>query len=73
MDELERAALLAERSKLKRAMRSGVLTVTHGEKSVKYRSLAEMQTALTDIDTELGEVDGVRRRRVRYFSTTKGL
>jgi hypothetical protein len=72
MTDAEKADLLAQRSNLVRAMRSGVLTVTHGEKSVKYRSMSELQSALSGLDAELGTEAGLRKRRVRYLSTTKG-
>jgi hypothetical protein len=65
--------LEAQRDTLRRAIRSGVLVVTHGEKSVKYRSMADLQAALSDVQNELGEITGARRRRVRYLSVRKGI
>ena len=64
---LEREELEAVRSRLKRAMASGVLTVdSHTQGRITYRSLAEMEIALGRLDAEMAvdEVGFVRTRRV---------
>ncbi len=71
--EEELADLVRQRSALREAMRSGVLTITHGDKTVKHRSMADMQAALSDINSEIGVLTGTGRRRIRYTSVRKGL
>jgi hypothetical protein len=65
----------AQRDGLLRAKRSGVLTIRHGEKTVTYRSVAEIDKALADLNDEIAEVGGTprRRRRVLAFQVSKGL
>jgi hypothetical protein len=56
---------------LKTSIASGVLTVRHGEKTVTYRSLAEMQELLSRMEAD---VAGGTRRRLRYlWQSDKGL
>ena len=69
----ELADLVAQRAALRLAMRSGVLVITHGDKTVKHRSMADMQAALSDLNAEIGALTGSGRRRVRYTSVRKGL
>lgn len=68
MTELE-----AQRAALKKAMRSGVLSVEHGDKSVRYRSMNELRAALADLDAEIDAATGTRRNRVFYLSNDRGL
>ena len=65
--------LEAQRSALKKAMRSGVLSVEHGDKSVRYRSMNELRAALADLDAEIAIETGSRRNRVFYLSNDRGL
>jgi hypothetical protein len=65
--------LQAQREALKKAMRSGVLSVEHGDKSVRYRSMTELRAALSDLDDEIAEAGGTARRRVFYVGTGRGL
>lgn len=68
IDELE-----AQRDAIRRAIRSGARMVRHGEKIVEYRSVAELQAALDDVQAQITEVTGTRRGRVRYMKTSKGI
>ena len=49
---------------LKDAIVSGVTTVTYGDKTVSYRSLAEMKDAVRIIEAELFPERVPRRRRL---------
>lgn len=68
IEELE-----AQRDAIRRAIRSGARMVRHGDKIVEYRSVAELQSALDDVQEQIAEVSGVRRSRIRYAKTTKGI
>lgn len=61
--------MLGELESLKSAMRSGALSVSYEGKSVTYRSLAELQSAIAGLERELG-LD-LRPRRV-VVRTDKG-
>lgn len=67
------AALRAERVALKKAMRSGALIVRHGDKHVEYRTMAEMREALADIDNDIAEAGGTKRKRVFYINNGRAL
>ena len=68
-----REELEGQLTKLKRAIRSGALTVEHGDKRVTYRNMRELREALQGIEDELDEVDGKRRpRRMFYLGTDRG-
>ncbi|RWE59815.1 MAG: hypothetical protein EOS24_15490 [Mesorhizobium sp.] len=64
--------LLAQKAALKKAMRSGALIVRHGDKSVQYRSLIEMKTALSDLEDEILEESGTPRKRLFYINARRG-
>lgn len=69
----EIAVLEQQKAALKKAMRSGALIVSHGDKRVQYRSISEMQTALAGINAELVEAEtGKARRRVIYVRAERG-
>jgi len=68
LDELE-----AQRDAIRRAIRSGVLRVRHGDKEVEYRSVADLQKALDDVQSQIADVGGTRRSRFRYHKTCKAL
>ncbi|MCB5201711.1 hypothetical protein LH464_04360 [Neorhizobium sp. T786] len=72
LSEEELDALRAQRVKLVKAMRSGALSVQHGDKRVQYRSLAEMQAALDGIDEDIAEGTGKKRKRVFYIDSSRG-
>ena len=65
--------LAAWRDALLEARFRGVLTVKAGDKSVTYRSDAELAAAIAAVEVELAQTSG--RRRPRFLATTaaKGL
>lgn len=55
---------------IKKAMHSGVLTVRHGDTTTTFRSLAEMQAIIADLEKDLAGP----RTRLRYaYQSGKGL
>lgn len=64
--------LEAQRTALVKAMRSGALKVRHGDKSVDYRSMSEMRTALEMLDEEIAEASGKKKKRITYVSASRG-
>lgn len=59
---------------LRNARDAGVLIVRHGDTSTQFRTLAEMNAILSDLEGELAKVQGVVRSRVNYVKQcTKGL
>jgi hypothetical protein len=71
-NELLIAALKLQRQALLRAIRTGALSVQHGDKKVQYRSLSEMQIALSGINDEIAELEGRPRKRVFYVNARRG-
>ncbi len=71
-NELLIAALKLQRQALLRAIRTGALSVQHGDKKVQYRSLTEMKSALSGIDDEIAELEGRQRKRVYYINAGRG-
>jgi len=70
---LDKTALQAQRDSLKKAIRSGVLKVQHGDKLVQYRSMADLQVALDGVNSDLAKLCRRPRGNVRYFNITKDL
>jgi hypothetical protein len=67
------AQLKAQREALQSARFDGVLTVRAGDKWVTYKSDAELQSALHDLDREIAQAEGrPRARRIRTYAG-KGL
>lgn len=66
------AELKAQRASLKAALRSGALSVRHGDKQVMYRSVEEIKKALAVLDDEIAEASGKRRSRVMYVDARRG-
>lgn len=64
--------LEAQRLALVKAMRSGALQVRHGDKSVNYRSMSEMQTALDMIDEDIAVASGKKKKRITYLRVSRG-
>lgn len=59
---------------LKKARGSGALMVRHGDQSVTYRSLAEMEQIISELEGEIAALGGTRRRKIRYaYQSGKGL
>ena len=53
---------------------SGVLTVRHGDQTVTYRSIVEIDSAITSAKADLEALLGTPRRVSQYkFSSRKGL
>ena len=65
--------LKAQQEVLQAARFNGVLTVKAGDKWVTYKSDAELQLALSDLDREIAKTEGrPRARRIRTYAG-KGL
>ena len=65
--------LKAQRDALQAARYNGVLTIKAGDKWVTYRSDAELQSALHDLEREIAQQEGrPRTRRIRTYAG-KGL
>ena len=65
--------LAAWREALQEARFRGVLTVKAGDKSVTYRSDAELAAAIAAVEVELAQTSGRRRPRFLATTTAKGL
>lgn len=53
---------------------SGALIVRHGDTSTQFRSLAEMDRIIADLQSQLDRANGVTRKRVKYIAQcSKGL
>lgn len=65
-------SLEVQRLALTSAIRSGALSVRHGDKAVQYRSLDEMRATLADVERDIEELNGVRRKRKFYVGATRG-
>lgn len=63
--------LLAQRESLVKAMRSGALSVRHGDKAVQNRSVEELRSAIAQLDDDIAKLRG-RRRRVTYIDARRG-
>lgn len=69
----EIAELKTTKVRLLRAIRSGARDVSHGDKRVSYRTVAEMQSALDGINDELAAAEtGKPKKRVIYIGATRG-
>lgn len=58
---------------LKKARGSGALIVRHGDTSVQYRSISELDDAIASINGEINSLNGVGRKPRYGIQTTKGL
>jgi hypothetical protein len=56
------AATVEELEELERAIRLGALSVRYGDRTLTYRSLAEMRSIRDELKAELGTADPDRRR-----------
>jgi hypothetical protein len=58
---------------LKQARASGVYSVRHGDTSVQYRSLKEINAAISSIQREIRLLRGQTRTPKYVLQTTRGL
>jgi hypothetical protein len=65
--------LQAEKSALESARNSGALRVRHGEKDITYRSVAEINSALSSLNNAIGRLSGKKRTRQVRIYTDRGL
>lgn len=65
--------LIAQQNTLRTLIRSGTLSITHGDKTVRYRDMADLQAALRDVESQIDTVNGTCRPRFRYHTTKKAL
>ncbi|MFL9499220.1 phage head-tail joining protein [Rhodopseudomonas palustris] len=62
------AAQIEERiAQIRAARDSGVLIVRHGDAQSTFRSLAEMNAIIADLQSQLAAVTGAKRPRVNYL------
>lgn len=64
------AELLAREAALEKALASGVLEYSHGERRVRYQSAFDLKAALADVRRQLRSAPAVTDVRI---STSKGL
>ena len=58
-----------QRDALKQAIASGVLRLSYDGKTVEYRSMAELKSALNDVEAALARDSGeVRTRRIMIYA-----
>lgn len=58
-----------QRDALRQAIASGVLRLTYDGKSVEYRSMGELQTALREVEAGLAKETGQKTiRRIKIYA-----
>jgi len=66
--------LTARRTTIVKVRDSGVLTVEHGETRTTFRTLAEMNRIIDNLDAQIDALNGTRKKRIRYaYQSGKGL
>ena len=66
--------LEARRDALDKAIASGVLTIRHGDEQTTFRSMSEMMQARAFVQSQIDELQGKKRTRVRYaYQSGRGL
>ena len=58
---------------LKTAIGNGRSEVTYAGRTTKYRSIAEIQAAIKDVETDIAALNGSKIRRTYRFSSSKDL
>ena len=59
----------AQRDALKQAIASGVLRLAYDGKTIEYRSMAELKSALNEVETALARDNGMpQTRRVKVYA-----
>ena len=66
------ATLQAQLAAVKTAMRSGQLIVKYQDRSITYRSVAELQNIITDLEGEIGRLGTPRKRSIRVRQSGHG-
>jgi hypothetical protein len=70
-DNLE--ILLRRRDALKRAIGTGAHSVSIADYQQTFRSIAEIQAAIKDVDTDIADLQGTKITRTYRFTSQKGL
>lgn len=65
LSETERANLRQRRSELVELMTNGAKSLSHSDKSITYRSIEEIKTAIAEIDLQLS---GKRTRIIKTYA-----
>jgi len=59
----------SQRDALRQAIASGVLRLSYDGKTVEYRSMADLKTALNEVEASLARGSGqVQTRRIKIFA-----
>ncbi|MDD4617482.1 MAG: hypothetical protein PHW76_10345 [Alphaproteobacteria bacterium] len=59
----------SQRDALRQAIASGVLRLSYDGKTVEYRSMADLKTALNEVEASLARGNGqVQTRRIKIFA-----
>jgi hypothetical protein len=58
---------------LKMALTNGHSEVSYAGRTTKYRSIADIQAAIKDVETDIASLQGKPIRRTYRFRTHKGL
>lgn len=69
---MSNSQLQVQKAALQAALFQGVLTVRAGDKSVTYKSNAEMREALAVLDEQIAEAEGRKRVKRLLPYTIKG-
>lgn len=62
----------AQLKALQKALATGERRVSFGDKTVEYRSVAELQTAIRAVETSIAHSRGARPKRQIRVTTAKG-
>lgn len=65
--------LQARLENLKVALASGYLTVDYNGRHVTYRSIADIQAAIKDVETDINGLKGTAFVRTYHMNSRKGL
>ncbi|RUW70519.1 hypothetical protein [Mesorhizobium sp. M2A.F.Ca.ET.067.02.1.1] len=60
------ATITTRLEQLKKARDTGVLTVKHGEALTTFRTLAEIEKIISQLESDLAAASGSPRKRLRY-------
>ena len=58
---------------LKSALTNGKPEISYAGRTTKYRSIAELQAAIKDVETDIAALNGTTIRRTYRFFSHKGL